>query len=112
MTVRLQPQAFECDDSHVARFARALEHLPPDECEIVTRAAEMVAEGAGIGLGSYGPLRLDRDKRDFRHEAEQEVRDLLFYLIADNLRQEARLRRLDRDTDPIVGLEGSEIERE
>ncbi len=47
---------------------------------------EFVATGLARGRSQYGELRVDADRRDFRAEAVEEVRDALVYLGAQLVR--------------------------
>lgn len=97
----IEPHDISSSD-FVGRFMRAIDHLPDAEREIVTRTCELVAEGAGAGLGDYGPLRLATDKRDFEHEAVNELRDFFFYHFAAQLKREHALCNLDRDSEVSI----------
>mgnify|MGYP001568265979 CR=1 FL=1 len=47
-----------------------------------------VADGLITGRGVYGRLRLDEDRRDFRKETMEEVRDALVYVAAELVRSQ------------------------
>ena len=51
-----------------------------------------IGNRAWLGQSNYGCLQLERDRRDFRHEAFEEACDGCFY-IAAWLQQERRRRR-------------------
>lgn len=64
------------------RLAAIAEQLGPDELAVL----EAVAEGLSRGRGVYGELRLGVDRRDFRAEAAEELRDALAYVGAELVR--------------------------
>jgi len=57
------------------------------------RALVLIASRAWLGQARYGRLDVARDRRDFTHEALEEVADALFYIGADLLRRERGRRR-------------------
>jgi hypothetical protein len=61
-----------------ARIAEALDRLGPDEQLVVA----LVAERLVMGRTAYGPLRVQRDRRDFTHEALEEAADACAYTAA------------------------------
>lgn len=65
-----------------ARLVAIAEHLGPDELAVL----EMIAAGLARGRTTYGELRVDTDRRDFRAEAVEELRDTLVYVAAEVLR--------------------------
>jgi FixJ family two-component response regulator len=71
----------------LARLTAIAAQLGPDELTVL----EMVAAGLAHGRAVYGELDLAHDRRDFRAEAGDELRDALVYLAAELLR--LRLRR-------------------
>lgn len=65
-------------DRRLHRLLLAAAGLGDDEIEVLTLIATRLAEGTRI----YGRLHLDRDSRDFQHEALEEVTDALVYVAA------------------------------
>lgn len=59
-----------------------------DEIRVIDR----VLQGVEQGREDYGPLDLRSDHRLFDREAEQELRDTLFYLAAQYVADQARAR--------------------
>ena len=53
------------------------------------RALTRIADRLRMGQAAYGYLHIAGDKRDFRAEAKDEVKDLLVYLACAWLKQEA-----------------------
>ncbi len=49
---------------------------------------DVIRERLEMGRGTYGPLRLDSDPRDFEHEALEELLDGCVYLSCELLRRE------------------------
>ena len=68
------------------RIADYLAQLGPDELDVVLGVVEGLARGRAI----YGELDLAADRRDFRREAGEEVRDALVYLGAELVRLRRR----------------------
>ena len=65
-----------------ARLVAIADKLGPDELAVL----EMIAVGLARGRTIYGELRVDTDRRDFRAEAVEELRDTLVYVAAELLR--------------------------
>ncbi len=68
---------------HEAEIARLLADCSDDEVRVVHAILRRVHRGRR----QYGPLRLSRDPRDFRHEAACEAFDGLWYLAAEDVRR-------------------------
>ena len=64
------------------RIADYLAQLGPDELDVVL----VVVEGLARGRAIYGELDLAADRRDFRREAGEEVRDAIVYFGAELVR--------------------------
>jgi hypothetical protein len=58
--------------------------LGDDEVRVVA----LVAKRLAIGRKCYGPLDIKGDRRDWRHEASEELLDGCVYLAAETLRRE------------------------
>jgi len=74
--------------SPLDRLLDLARNLGADELAVL----ELVAEGMVAGRRVYGELRVDKDPRDFRAEAIEELRDSMVYTSAAML----RLRRGSR----------------
>lgn len=72
-----------------ARIADHLEQLGPDELTV----ALLVVEGLARGRAVYGELHVADDRRDFRGEARDELRDALVYVGAEIVRLQRRGER-------------------
>jgi hypothetical protein len=69
-----------------ARIGALAELLGPDELAVL----EMVAQGLARGRAVYGELDVVRDRRDFRAEAGEELRDAMVYLGSELIRMHRR----------------------
>jgi len=69
-------------------LAAVARRLSNDELRVLLA----IGNRAWLGQSNYGCLQLERDRRDFRHEAFEEACDGCFY-IAAWLQQERRRRR-------------------
>lgn len=65
-----------------ARVAGITELLGADELAVL----ELVAQGLARGRAVYGELKVATDRRDFRAEAGDELRDAIVYSAAELLR--------------------------
>ncbi len=65
--------------TRIAELARA---LGPDELAVLA----LVAQGLVRGRSVYGELDTKSDRRDFRREASEELRDTLVYMGAELVR--------------------------
>lgn len=65
-----------------SRIAGLCELLGGDELEVL----ELVAHGLARGRPLYGELAIATDRRDFRAEAGDELRDSLVYIACELLR--------------------------
>ena len=65
-----------------AQLPIAFSDLGPDESRVV----EAVAARLRMGARQYGPLDVEGDRRDWRHEAAEEALDLAAYLACELLR--------------------------
>lgn len=61
-----------------------LERMNLDELAVMQEIAHALL---GKGRDEYGPLNLATDKRDFRREAAEELRDWLVYDAADKVKR-------------------------
>lgn len=64
------------------RLLAATVHLNRDEMAVVIEVAEGLCRGRAI----YGPLDMANDQRDWRREAQEELRDCLVYIATERLR--------------------------
>jgi hypothetical protein len=69
-------------------FAAIAQRLSPDELGVLVT----IAARARDGQGRYGCMRLSRDRRDFQHEAFEELCDACFYPAAGVLGHAAKDR--------------------
>lgn len=69
-------------DDTATHIADYLAMLGQDELEVVL----FVVEGLARGRAVYGELDVASDRRDYRREAGEEVRDALVYLGAELVR--------------------------
>jgi hypothetical protein len=65
---------------------RTLDGLDADEVAVLGRIAKRLA----MGRTSYGPLRIELDRRAFRKEAREEVEDALVYFAIEWLLSETK----------------------
>jgi hypothetical protein len=72
-----------------SRIAALAELLGPDELAVL----ELVGNGLARGRTVYGELAIATDRRDFRAEAGDELRDALVYVACE-------LLRLRKGSDP------------
>lgn len=78
------------------RIAEAASILGDDELELLAVIAERLAEGRR----RYGELRPASDRRDFAHEALEEVADALVYAAAGLVRERRRSLETTRGARP------------
>jgi hypothetical protein len=96
------------------RLLAAVADLGSDELEAVALVAERLVAGAG----HYGRLDLATDRRDFRHEASEELLDGIAYAAMDALRARRsgslieRARQAARDLKAACGAAVAAEERE
>jgi hypothetical protein len=75
------------------RLLRAVAMLDTDELAVLTLIATRLAQGRD----TYGTLHLERDRRDFEHEALEELADALVYVGAALVQRTRGRRRPDRE---------------
>jgi hypothetical protein len=61
--------------------------LGPDEVRVVLHVAKHVADRLRLGARQYGALDIAADKRDWAHEASEEMADGAIYLAIDALKR-------------------------
>ena len=74
----------------VDRLVALYRILPDGERRILDHIATRMHD---VGLASYGPVDIERDKRDMAEEERQELYDACVYRALGNLRREASSKK-------------------
>lgn len=82
-------------DELIRSLSARLNECSHDELRVLAQ----VLAGIERGRADYGPLDLERDARDFADEAQQELRDALFYMAAGEVAK--RQRAIERIASTI-----------
>lgn len=73
---------------HESRLMANLPMCSDDELRVIDRFVQRIHNARR----EYGPLRIKRDTRDYRHEAAAEAFDACFYLCLEDVRRGAELQ--------------------
>lgn len=74
----------------VGRLVTLYSALPEGERKVLDHIAHRMLD---VGLPSYGPMDIERDKRDMAEEERQELYDACVYRALGNLRREASSKK-------------------